>query len=67
MAISDGKYIDEVCLIGKGKKCCRYLGVSANGFECFKLDNSLKSEIDKRISFGLMTAQGDNCKGYGVN
>lgn len=30
------KYIDEVCKIGQGHACCRYLGYDQHGFVCFK-------------------------------
>jgi hypothetical protein len=54
--------IKEVCKIGKGAECCRYLGLS-NGFRCLKL-TELRETIDERFTKGLpFTAQGDNCSG----
>jgi len=59
MRISN-EYMTETCKIGQGKKCCRYLTVGVNGFECEKL-GTLKTIIDLRVS--QMRAQSDNCDG----
>lgn len=52
--------LKNICKIGEGKDCCRYIIYSSNGFECVK-HTSLKKTIDDKVSF--MVAQGDNCKG----
>lgn len=59
MALSNN-HIKDVCKIGQGKDCCRYLLCGINGFECGKL-GSLKEMIDSRVHH--MTAKSDNCKG----
>lgn len=56
----DGKHVREVCKIGQGKDCCRYLVCGASGFECQKL-GALKGVIDSKVMY--MTAQSDNCEG----
>lgn len=56
----DAVHIKEVCKMGQGKDCCRYLLCSAEGFECGKT-GALKGVIDSRVEY--MTAQGDNCEG----
>lgn len=54
-------YLDDVCRIGQGAACCRYLVVHPyNGFQCAKL-TTLRSVIDARV--GRMAAQSDNCDG----
>lgn len=52
--------LKNVCKIGQGANCCRYILCGQNGFECGKL-TKLKESIDKRVN--IMAAKGDNCKG----
>ena len=54
--------LKNVCKIGQGEKCCRYILCSPNGFECGKLSNQ-KEILDNHVELNLMTAKGDNCKG----
>lgn len=56
-------YIKEVCKIGQGNDCCRYLSVGADGFCCLKLEPDLKTYLDNRVANNDITAQGDNCEG----
>lgn len=53
-------YVTDVCKIGQGNDCCRYLVAGVAGFQCVKL-TSMKSVLDARGT--TMTAQGDNCEG----
>ena len=57
------KHLKKICLIGHGKKCCRYIGLTGNGFECLKEDIAMKIILDKRVENNSMVAQGDNCSG----
>ena len=57
----DDKQIKEVCKLGQGEKCCRYLICGGEGFECAKLMTPLKYDIDYKAS--TMSAKGDNCEG----
>ena len=59
MALSSQQIID-VCKIGQGADCCRYLICDDNGFECAKT-TSLKNAIDTRMN--QMNAKSDNCGG----
>lgn len=59
MALST-QHMKEVCKIGQGADCCKYLLCSGEGFECGKT-GALKGVIDSRAEY--MTAQGDNCDG----
>lgn len=52
----------EVCRIGQGNKCCRYLACGMDGLECLK-DTSLARVLNARANAGVITARGDNCKG----
>jgi hypothetical protein len=54
-------HIYNVCKIGQLEKCCRYLVVGANGWECMKLNELSKKMIDIRVH--VMTARSDNCEG----
>lgn len=58
----DDKFVQETCLLGCGKKCCRYLGMGAGGWRCLKM-TALKSTIDSKVESGDMAAKGDNCEG----
>lgn len=52
-------YVTEVCKIGQGKACCRYLTVGAEGWDCVKLNTdpvrSLLDMMDGTIA--TMTAK----------
>jgi hypothetical protein len=56
--------IENVCKVGKGKECCRYLIASSLGIECAKPNVYLKRIIDTKVEKGEMVAIGDNCEGY---
>jgi hypothetical protein len=56
-------YLKQVCKIGKGKDCCRYLVGDSTGMHCAKLHPSLKAMFDERIAFGVGIAKGINCEG----
>jgi hypothetical protein len=60
----DKKHIEEVCRRGQGAQCCKYLVAGAGGFECGKLDATLRQTIDWASK--TYTARADNCPGYGV-
>ena len=62
MILTD-RQVTEICKIGMGKECCRYLGIG-KGFECLK-STSLAKLLDDRVKAGTMYAQGDNCDGNG--
>lgn len=55
------QHIVDVCRIGQGAECCRYLIAGASGLECGKVNPSIKSRIDERAD--KMNAKGDNCEG----
>ncbi|OGM08871.1 hypothetical protein A2Z67_02580 [Candidatus Woesebacteria bacterium RBG_13_36_22] len=55
-------HIKNICKIGQGYDCCRYLIVGPNGFECAK-NTSLSVLLDSRVENKTITARGDNCKG----
>jgi len=57
------KHLRDICKIGQGKLCCRYLVVGGKGFECSKHTDT-KTYIDARVKAKSMNARGDNCKGY---
>jgi hypothetical protein len=57
------KYIREICNIGQGEKCCRYLLMGSDGWECGKLNPVWKNQLDDPERRKHMSAQGDNCEG----
>ena len=51
----------EICKMGMGKQCCRYIIVDPDeGFVCAK-GTPLQVTLDANVL--TMTAQGDNCEG----
>lgn len=58
--VLDMEHVKDVCKIGQGHNCCRYLICGANGFQCEKL-GPLKGVIDRKVQY--MSAQSDNCEG----
>lgn len=54
----------ELCKMGRGTDCCRYLTVGPKGWSCAKL-TGLRHYIDGRAEAQTMTARGDNCLGKG--
>ena len=63
MAIPTG-YVKNVCRIGKGMDCCRYLLLDADGFCCGRVTPALKIAIDRRVMNGESVAQAVNCPGW---
>jgi hypothetical protein len=57
-------HINNVCKIGQGIDCCRYLtlGGSPRGFNCEK-GTGVGILLDDRVRNGQMIARGDNCPG----
>lgn len=52
----------EVCKVGQGAECCRYLTMKATGWSCQK-HTELRRYFDQRVAEGAMNARGDNCIG----
>ena len=59
----DGEHIKDVCRIGQGAACCRYLTMSPAGWSCEKLHPEGKALLDARVAAGNMNARADNCEG----
>ena len=57
------EWSETVCKIGQGAACCSYLGMGADGLECFKHLDGLRELLDERRELGTITAMGDNCEG----
>jgi hypothetical protein len=56
------KHVKEICKIGQGNECCRYITVGPKGFMCVKY-TSIGRYLDSRVEANDMVAQGDNCDG----
>lgn len=54
----------NLCKMGQGHDCCRYLAVDGKGWSCLKL-TSTAVYIDQRVKAETMTARADNCPGKG--
>lgn len=55
-------HIHEVCLIGKGEKCCAYLVAVSGGIACAK-GTQAAYHIELELAEGRRYAKGDNCRG----
>lgn len=55
-------HIKEICRIGQGELCCRYLTMAPTGWSCMK-GTALQLLLDNRVKYNDMVAQGDNCEG----
>lgn len=56
-------YIRNVCKIGQGAYCCKYIVVGGKGFECMKVSDENKEIVDEAWRTNEHVAQGDNCPG----
>lgn len=61
--IRDENHVKNICKSKGGISCCSYLGITGNGWECWK-ESVIKTQIDYKRAKKLMTAKGDNCPGY---
>lgn len=57
------EHIRDICKIGQGVICCKYLLAGANGFECAKIQPDWKLIVDNNWETTPHVAQGDNCEG----
>lgn len=63
----DTDFVDDdcarnVCKIGQGAACCRYLTMGAGGWSCER-KTELAAVIDERVASGTFTAKSVNCDG----
>ena len=58
-------HVKDICKIGQGHDCCRYLVMGSTGFACAKY-SSAKSILDARVKNHDIVARGDNCDGYAM-
>jgi len=59
----DEAWVREVCKIGHGHACCRYLTIAAGkGWSCEKATTTGRY-LDTRVETETITARGDNCTG----
>lgn len=58
--VIDKERLYNVCKVGQGAACCRYISASKDGICCEKF-TGLGRMIDLRVH--EMTAKGDNCEG----
>ena len=69
------KQVEDICLLGKGSACCRYLASDdtiSYKFHCLKHKSELKKKIDDVINKSAGSKDkdkipvGNNCQGYPV-
>ena len=56
-------YVKDICKIGQGAACCRYLALSGGVWSCEKSVPQQKMYLDQRVADGSINARGDNCPG----
>lgn len=62
MTVPSNREAHDLCKVGQGAACCRYLAMSVRGWSCEKL-TPLGRLLDARVERGEMNARGDNCPG----
>jgi hypothetical protein len=60
--IKDPEHVKDVCKIGQGPECCRYLLMDGGGALCGK-GTPTAAVIDQRVLAGTYGSVGDNCEG----
>lgn len=60
----DMEHVKNVCKIGQGSNCCKYLVAGGQGFQCMKVNPENKKLVEDNWD-DTKSAQSDNCKGYG--
>lgn len=58
----DDQWAKDVCKIGQGAACCRFLCMAPTGFSCEK-EGQHSALLTRRAATGQMTAISDNCDG----
>jgi hypothetical protein len=58
----DDAALYDICLKGQGKRTCKYIMRSENGFFCAK-NTELKEYLDGLSKDGEIGCSGDNCQG----
>lgn len=56
-------HLKEVCKIGGGADCCRFIVAGAGGIGCAKHEPLLAFQINQRVADGVFVAIADNCEG----
>ena len=55
----EGDEPKDICKLGQGNRCCAWLVVSSEGFECLRMDYPNNTSIDTRIRNGTIAAKGE--------
>ncbi len=58
------QHVIDVCKMGAGAECCKYLVAGTKGFECMRVSAENKKVIDDNWARNAHVAQADNCNGY---
>jgi len=48
----------NICRLGQGEKCCAFLTMTSEGFECIRMDYPGNATILARLEEGKMNAKG---------
>jgi hypothetical protein len=55
--------LKDLCKVGSGELCCRWLARGGSGYFCAKFDPAIADAIRERAAAGELGALGDNCPG----
>lgn len=64
--VSPHRWVRDVCKVGRGHACCRYLVGTPTGVECAKFIPQLREVLDSRVLNKTIVARGDNCPGFKI-
>ena len=48
----------DICHLGEGEKCCAFLTMAPDGFQCIRMSYPMNGSIFKRLEEGTMNAKG---------
>lgn len=49
----------DICRVGQGEKCCAFLVMTPDGFECIRMSYPARDAIFSRLEKGTMNAKGE--------
>lgn len=55
----DAEETRKICKLGQGEKCCAYLVMGADGFQCSKKESTLSEQISGRLILGILKHKGE--------
>lgn len=55
----NGEEVKNICKLGQDDKCCAYLVMGADGFQCAKKEATMGEQISGRLILGILKHKGE--------